>query len=174
MEFLSNFYPIVLCINLFSKLIEIGEKLLKSPLSFLAVRKKGWKSKFLEQNTYFFVNVTRFARKNFWAYSNHVGTPWTLVFSCLLTKISCLFTYVIWGAYSGVGQLPSISFPRLSFSLWIGGRGDLILCRIMLLGRTDKIRGLSLWQVPVELRPVRLFQSRAQPKIRQLDMSPRV
>ena len=55
MEFLSNFSPIVLCSNLFSKLFEIGEKLLKNPFSFFAVHKKGWKSNFLEQNTNFFL-----------------------------------------------------------------------------------------------------------------------
>ena len=56
-------------------MIGIGEKLLKNPLSFLAVHKKGWKSNFLEQNTNFFVNDACFARKHFWAYSKHVGTP---------------------------------------------------------------------------------------------------
>ena len=59
MEFLSNFSPIVLCSNLFSKLVEIGAKLLKNPFSFFAVHKKGSKSNFLEQNTYF--SKTQFA-----------------------------------------------------------------------------------------------------------------
>merc|ERR1711953_316015 len=54
MEFFSNFAPIVLCSNLFSALLIIGEKLLKNPFSFLAVYKKGSKSNFLEQNTIFF------------------------------------------------------------------------------------------------------------------------
>ena len=53
MEYLSNFSPIVLCSNLFNKLFEIGEKLLTNPLSFFTVHKKGWKSNFLEQNTFF-------------------------------------------------------------------------------------------------------------------------
>ena len=53
MEFLGNFSPIVLYSKLFSKLLEIGEKLLKNPFSFLAVFKKGWKSNFLERNTIF-------------------------------------------------------------------------------------------------------------------------
>ena len=52
--FLSNFSPIVLCSNLFSKLVEIGEKMLKNPFSILQFSKKGWKSNFLEQNTNFF------------------------------------------------------------------------------------------------------------------------
>ena len=75
MEFFSIFVPIVLCINLSSKFHEIGEKLLKNPFSVLAVFKKGWKSNFLEQNTNFFVNDARFARKHFWADSKLVGTP---------------------------------------------------------------------------------------------------
>ena len=62
---LSNFSPIILCSNLFNKLFEIGEKLLKNPFIFLAVYKKGLKSNFLEQNTIFFVNDARFARKHF-------------------------------------------------------------------------------------------------------------
>ena len=66
---------------------------LKIHFHFLQFAKKGWKSKFLEQNTYFFVNVARFAHTYFWAYSNLVGTPWTLVFSYLLTK-SQLFVYL--------------------------------------------------------------------------------
>ena len=53
MEFLGNFSPIILCSNLFSKLFEIGEKLLKNPFSFLTVHKKGSKSNFLERNTIF-------------------------------------------------------------------------------------------------------------------------
>ena len=44
----------MVCSNLFSKLFEIGEKLLKNPFSFFAVHKKGSKSNFLEQNTIFF------------------------------------------------------------------------------------------------------------------------
>jgi len=40
-EFFSHFTPIALCSNLFSKLFEIGEKLLKNPFSALAVFKKG-------------------------------------------------------------------------------------------------------------------------------------
>ena len=75
MEFLGNFSPNIICSNLFSKLSEIGEKWLSNPYSFLAVPKKGWKSNFLEQNTNFFVNVARFARKHFWAYPKLVGTP---------------------------------------------------------------------------------------------------
>ena len=54
MEFFSNFAPFVLCSNLLSKLLKIGEKLLKNPLSFFTVQKKGWKSNFLERNTNFF------------------------------------------------------------------------------------------------------------------------
>ena len=53
MEFIGNFFPKILCSNLFSKLFEIGEKLLKNPLSFFTVYKKGSKSIFLEQNTTF-------------------------------------------------------------------------------------------------------------------------
>ena len=53
MEFFSNFAPFVLCSNLLSKLLKIGEKLLKYPLSFFTVYKKGWKSNFLEQRTFF-------------------------------------------------------------------------------------------------------------------------
>ena len=75
MEFFSHFAPIALCSNLFSKLLEIGEKLLKNPCSFFAVYQKGWTSNFLERNTNFFVNDARFARKHFWAYSKLVGTP---------------------------------------------------------------------------------------------------
>ena len=75
MEFWVNFLPIILCSNLFSKLFEIGEKLLKNPLSFLAVHKKGSKSNFLEQNTIFSVNVARIACNHFWADSKLVGTP---------------------------------------------------------------------------------------------------
>ena len=46
MEFFSNFAPIVLCSNLFSKLFEIGEKLLKNPFSVLAVFKKRLKKQY--------------------------------------------------------------------------------------------------------------------------------
>ena len=84
MEFLSNFVPFVLCSNLFSRLFEIGEKLLKNPLPFFAVYKKGWKSNFLERNTNFFVNDARFARKQLWTYSKLIGTPgmnFTFVFN---------------------------------------------------------------------------------------------
>ena len=38
MEFLSNFSQNVFCSNLFNKLFEIGEKLLKSPFSILVVQ----------------------------------------------------------------------------------------------------------------------------------------
>ena len=64
MEFFNDFAPIVLCSNLFTKLFEIGEKLLKNPFSFVAVHKKGSKSNFLEQNT-FFLNVAYFVLRNF-------------------------------------------------------------------------------------------------------------
>ena len=76
MEFLGNFFPKILCSNLFSKLFEIGEKWLKHPLTVLAVFKKGSNSNFLEQNTiFFFVNDARFARKHGRTYSKLVGTP---------------------------------------------------------------------------------------------------
>ena len=39
--FLKQLFSIILCSNLFSKLFEIGEKLLKNPFSVLAVFKKG-------------------------------------------------------------------------------------------------------------------------------------
>ena len=38
---LMQFFSIILCSNLFSKLFEIGEKLLKNPFTFLAVFGKG-------------------------------------------------------------------------------------------------------------------------------------
>ena len=53
MEFLRNFPPIVSCSTLCSKLYEIGEKLLKSPIEFFAVLKNALKSNFLEPNTFF-------------------------------------------------------------------------------------------------------------------------
>ena len=54
MEFLGNFFPKILCSNLFNKLFEIGEKLLKNPISILQFTKKAEKAIFLEQNTIFF------------------------------------------------------------------------------------------------------------------------
>ena len=53
MEFLSNFFPI--SNNLLNKLLHkiIGEKLLKSPVALFTVDKKGSKSNFMEQNTFF-------------------------------------------------------------------------------------------------------------------------
>ena len=41
---LSNFFPIILCSNLFSKLLEIGEKLLKNPFLILQFTKKAEKA----------------------------------------------------------------------------------------------------------------------------------
>ena len=53
MEFLSNFFPIAN--NLLSKLLHktIGAKLLKNSIFIIAVHKKGQKSNFMEQNTFF-------------------------------------------------------------------------------------------------------------------------
>ena len=44
MEFLSNCSPIILCSNLFSRLLEIGEKLLKNPFLILQFTKKAEKA----------------------------------------------------------------------------------------------------------------------------------
>ena len=75
MEFLGNFFPKILCSNLFSKLFEIGEKWLKNPLSFLAVPKKGWKSNFLEQNTIFFCKRSSLRSQTFLSLSQTCWTP---------------------------------------------------------------------------------------------------
>ena len=53
MEFFSTFVPIILCSNLFSELLIIGEKLPKKSIFNFAVHKQGLKSNFLEQNTFF-------------------------------------------------------------------------------------------------------------------------
>ena len=44
MEFFCNFAPIVVCSNLVSKLLKIGEKLLKIPFSFLQLDKNAQKA----------------------------------------------------------------------------------------------------------------------------------
>ena len=49
MEYFSNFAPIVLC----SKLFEIGEKLLKNPVSFLQLTKKAQKAIFWSEIHFF-------------------------------------------------------------------------------------------------------------------------
>ena len=82
-------------------------------------------------------------------------------------------TYIIRRADCRICQLSSITFPGLSFPLRIGGRKDLA---IVLRGRrglrfADKIRGRGLGQVPIEFRPVGLFESRTQPKVGQFDMA---
>ena len=73
---------------------DIGVKLLKNPFSFLAVFKKGWKSNFLEQNTNFFLNDVRFARKLLGQYSKHVGTPCNVNADNLI-PIKCHLTFPI-------------------------------------------------------------------------------
>ena len=67
MEFWSNFSPIVLFSNLFSKLFDIWEKLLRNPFSCFAVHKKGSKQIFLERNIFIFVNIARLVCKQLWA-----------------------------------------------------------------------------------------------------------
>ena len=82
-------------------------------------------------------------------------------------------TYVIWRAHSWICQLPSISFPRFGFSFWVGGWHDfaIVFWGACSLGCVDKIRRQGLRQVSVEFCPVWLFQSSAQPKVRQFDMA---
>ena len=80
MEFWANFLPIILWNNLFSKLFEIGEKLLKNPLSFLAVHKKGSKSNFLEQNTIFFCKRSSLRSQKFLNVSQTCWDPLYYVF----------------------------------------------------------------------------------------------
>ena len=65
MEFLGSFFPIVLCSNLFSKLFEIEEKLLKNPFLILQFTKKAEKAIFWSGIQTFFVNDARFARNHF-------------------------------------------------------------------------------------------------------------
>ena len=61
----SNFAPIVLCSNLFSELLKIGEKLLKIPFSILQFTKKAEKAILRSRIQTFFVNDARFAHKHF-------------------------------------------------------------------------------------------------------------
>ena len=80
--FLKQLFSIFLCSNLFSKM---EKSCFKKPISFLQVKKKGWKSNFLERNTILFVNNAHFVGQHFWAYSKHVGTPCTYVNEISLT-----------------------------------------------------------------------------------------
>ena len=64
---------------------------------------------------------------------------------------------VVGRADGGVGELPTIFLPRLSLSLRIH--------------RVGQIERLHLTEVSVELGSVRLFQTRAKPKVGQLNMA---
>ena len=85
MEFSSNFSPIVLCSNLFSRLFEIGEKMLKNPFSFLQFTKKAQKA-ILWNRIHFFVKFVNFTGKLlsisilYLACPKHVGTPCMYLF----------------------------------------------------------------------------------------------
>ena len=64
---------------------------------------------------------------------------------------------VVGRADGGVGELPTVFLPRLCLSLRIH--------------RVGQIERLHLTEVSVELGSVRLFQTRAKPKVGQLNMA---
>ena len=83
---LSDFSPIILCSNLFSKLFAIGEKLLQNPFSFLQFTKKDWNSIFWSR-IHFFGKRILFRSQTFWGYSKLVGTLCKSKFICWKYKL---------------------------------------------------------------------------------------
>ena len=94
----------------------------KNSIFIFAVYKKGSKSNFIEQNTIFFVNVARFARKHFLAYPKLVGTP------CRLEKLVYL--------HFGGGTRRSI------LSLFVCGQHLMIVVR----------NSMSAWSISLDSR----------------------